>query len=273
MKKIFTTISALCIACIAYAQTPCVPGTITLPQAGYIIPDSATNFAHACINQYYEQVIYIKAPKDTQIIVLGNPATATIDSFVAKKDIVGLPPGLTVTSVPDFKPAAPPNVKTNFERLVIKGDSLACMKISGTIPAGTTPGPYNLSMEVRAYLTALGGLVKIDTLSTVNYYVINVIPDPCWPSSVYNTKENISQLLIKPNPARDIAMISVDAIKESVVSYHISNTVGQVIEKGNWHINAGNNILSIHLQALNAGIYFVNIFDGNRSKSIKLIKE
>lgn len=273
MKKIFTTILVLCIAHINYAQTPCVPGTLTLPQAGYIIPDSATNFAHACINQYYEQIIYIKAPKDTQIIVLGNPTSATIDSFVAKKDITGLPPGLSVTAVPDFKPAAPPNVKTNFERLVIKGDSLACMKISGTIPTGTTPGPYNLSMEVRAYLTALGGLVKIDTLSTVNYYLINVLPDPCWPSSVTNVQENISQMLIKPNPARDIAMISVDAIKQSVVRYQISNTVGQVVEKGNWYINAGNNIIPINIQAFNGGIYFVNIFDGNRSKSIKLIKE
>ena len=155
MKKIILLILVIFSVQISQAQTPCVPGALVGTGKGYILPDSATNLNHGCAGLAYEQIIYIKVPADTSFTFLTIPISATVDSFVVDANIVGLPSALVSASVPAITPASGSTPKTNFDRLVIGGDSLACIKLSGVLDAALPPGDQNLTIKIRAYLSGV----------------------------------------------------------------------------------------------------------------------
>ncbi|HQW46140.1 MAG TPA: hypothetical protein PLZ98_03645, partial [Chitinophagaceae bacterium] len=81
MKKLILPL--LLVVSTLFANAQCVPGTLQAPKNAYIIPDSATNFIAGCQGNPYEQILYIKAAKDTVINIAGlGSITADIDSFV-----------------------------------------------------------------------------------------------------------------------------------------------------------------------------------------------
>ncbi len=246
-------------AYLSQAQSICVPGTLTAPQKGYIIPDSATNLSGACVGQAYEQIIYIKAQPDTSISFNGSAASAVVDSFVVDKNVTGLPAGLSIASVPGFTAAAPGNPKTDFDRLIIKGDSMACIRISGTIPTGTPAGTYNLSIGVRAYLRVFG-LIPIDTSANIGYYFIQVQDPPCWPASVGDISSNaISQIQVFPNPATDLLSIQFSSNVHASSTLHIYNTLGQIVYQQPIKIIAGDQKISVDTKSIPTGHYSFSI--------------
>ena len=268
MKKTILPLLLILASFISYAQGPCVPGAVNLPQAGYIIPDSATNFVKGCEGQYYEQIIYIKAPKDTQMS--GLPAT--IDSFVVDASIMGLPAYLSISTVPALTPASPTNPKTNFDRLIIKGDSMACIKISGNIPAGTS-GNNPLVIGVRAYLK-ITGIIPIDTLANINYYNIDVM-NPCWPVAVSNIdKYNFDIVNAIPNPTANNTQISFLSNNNASYTYKIVNATGQTILTKEVKANNGLNYINIDMHNYSNGIYMFSLSNGNNllSKRIQVNK-
>lgn len=266
MKKIVTTLSLVLIGLIAFAQAPCNPTAVTSPNKGYVLPDSATNFNHACIGLPYEQIVYIKAPKDTTVLVF----TYTIDSFIINKNITGLPPGLTAEAQPGFLAAAPPNPKTNFERLKIKGDSIACIKISGTVPTGTSPGTYNLVIPVRLY--AQNSILGIlDTAASLTYYKIEVKGSPCWPASVKDIEPlDLSAVNIAPNPNQGVATLSFQATKGATYQVEVRNMMGQKVYSNEINANVGMNYLPIITESWANGTYIYTISDDKNRYSSKL---
>jgi hypothetical protein len=56
-----------------------------------ITPDSATNFVAGTVGVAYNQVIQVRAPVDSVIIVGGFPVTAIIN-FIEVTTLSGLPP-------------------------------------------------------------------------------------------------------------------------------------------------------------------------------------
>jgi len=264
MKKIILPLFLMLFS--LYAHSQCVPGTLTKPQAGYIIPDSATNFAHACIGQYYEQIIYIKAPKDT----VASGLTAVVDSFVMNKNIVGLPVGLSVTAVPGFTPAAPGNPNTNFERLIIKGDSLACIKVSGIIPAGTTPAVSQLTIEVRAYLRLLS-TIPLDTTANVGYYAIDMLGAPCWPAAVNDVdRYGFSLLAAVPNPFSGTTQLSFESANAETYVLRVLNILGEEVHRSTVSAQAGMNYVRLDASGWASGLYMYSLSDGKHLLSSKL---
>ena len=220
MKKVLLILTFIILGNMAFAQMPCTPNGQTSPGASYILADSATALNNGWAGQPYEQIVYMKAPKDTTFTVFGLNVTADVDSFVVDANIVGLPAGLTVSSVPGILPPSGGAPKTNFSRMVLKGDSLACVKISGTLSPTLTPGDKNLTINIRAYLSnvpfPLGP--TLDTPSVVDYYKITIDAPgtgTClWPASVNSFPDfNIHNLSIHPNPAADITNIQFEANK------------------------------------------------------------
>jgi hypothetical protein len=264
MKKIFLPVLLL-ISTISFAQV-CVPGTLTVPGKGYIIPDAATNFNDACIGQNYTQYIYIKVPKDTSIVFSGITIPATIDSFVIKKAITGLPAGLIVETVPNFKAPAPSNPKTNFERLVVKGDSLACIKISGIVPTGTALGAYNLNINVRAYLNLL------DSAMDMNYYVINVKANNCFPASISNLDKYSFDLIgNSPNPFTGNTTISFQANNTTNYDLKIMNAMGAVVYSEKVKSQSGMNYVNINGSQFSAGMYMIVLSDDKNRLTQKML--
>lgn len=259
MKKIFLPIFLL-ISSISFAQV-CVPGTLSIPGKGYIIPDAATNFSDACIGENYVQYIYIKVPKDTSVVFSGITIPATIDSFVIKKAITGLPAGLNAETVPNFKPAAPSNPKTNFERLVVKGDSLACIKISGIIPTGTSLGTYNLNINVRAYLNL--GLTSLDSAMDLNYYKINVkATGTCYPASISNLEKfNFDLIGNAPNPFSGNTTISFQSTNANIYDLKIINATGSIVYNEKVKSQNGMNYVNFDGSKLSTGMYMIVLSD------------
>lgn len=247
----------------------CTPGTIQGTGKGYIIPDAVTNFNDACIGQNYTQYIYIKVPKDTTVSVSGVSLPATIDSFVIKRAIGGIPPGLTADCVPAFLPAATNNPKTNFERLVVKGDSLACIKISGIVPTGTPTGTYNLTINVRAYVKV--GFIAQDTSMDLSYYKIEVKNNNCYPASVQQIQQASFNIAgIAPNPFTAQTTIQLEAAQANTIELSIHNMLGQPVYGKQFQTKTGTNYLSIENQQWRAGIYYLTITDGKRRETRKI---
>jgi hypothetical protein len=75
---------------------------------------------------------------------------------------------------------------------------------------------------------------------------------------------NNSQLLINPNPIIDLFTLDFDIKETSIVKIEITDINGKII-KGlfNGTIKNGNNQLSFNRNALNNGIYFINLFKNN----------
>jgi hypothetical protein len=266
MKKIFLPILLL-ISTISFAQV-CVPGTLTAPGKAYIIPDAATNFNDACVGQNYVQYVYIKVPKDTTISISGFNVPATIDSFVIRRAVTGLPAGLIAETNPNFLAASPSNPKTNFERLVVKGDSLACIKISGIVPIGTALGANNLSINVRAYLRA--GLA-IDTAMDINYYVINVKANNCFPASISNLDKYSFDLIGNaPNPFTGNTTISFQSAVSKNFDLKIMSATGAIVYAEKVKSQIGMNYINIDGSKLSSGMYMILLNDDKNRLTKKM---
>lgn len=289
MKK-FTVVSVLLLcASKLFAQTPCVPGTIVGPGNGYIVPDSATNFANACPGTYYEQILYIKAPKDTAIAVttpLTGVITADIDSFVFDASIVGLPTYLNLISTPAGLPATGTgDPKNDFVRLVVPGDSLACVSIGGMVPVSTPAATLPLSAKLRVYLSNMHSTNvalelgiptlypgrKTDTVVNLNYYKIVVYPTPCWPTSVENINQtNFDLIACTPNPAHSQAQISFESKAVGNYQFTMVNALGETILTKSVNAEAGINYININTSNLASGMYLYSLSDGKNILSKKM---
>ena len=268
MKTILLPIFLL-ISSISFAQV-CVPTAVTSPDKGYIIPNAATNFNDACIGENYVQYVYIKVPKDTSVSLFGLTIPATIDSFVIRRAVTGLPAGLIAETVPNFLAAAPSNPKTNFERLVVKGDSLACIKISGIVPTGTALGPNNLSINVRAYIKA--GPTSIDTANDINYYVINVkAAGTCYPAAITNLeKYNFDLIGNSPNPFSGNTTISFQSAVNNNYDLKIMSATGAVVYSEKVKSQVGMNYINIDGSKLSSGMYMILLNDDKNRLTQKM---
>lgn len=289
MKKIVLLSSLMFLMLISRAQI-CVPGTITAPKNAYILPDSATNFANACPGTYYEQILYIKAAKDTAIAVT-SPLTGTIlaniDSFVVDANIGGLPSYLSIQSIPAaLPPAGAAAPKSNMTRMVIPGDSLACAKISGNVPPGTTAATLPLIVNLRVYTSnlhcndnaALNALIpiiyagsKTDTLTAINDYRIVVYPTPCWPTQVLTFQDKAFELIgAVPNPADGITRIEYTTRVSSNMQFRLVNAMGATVLEQSGMVNEGMNQFTLDTRHLASGLYIYSISDGKSTLTNRL---
>lgn len=288
MKKIILPIFSLLIGFSASAQV-CVPGTLTSPKNAYIIPDSATNFANACPGTYYEQILYIKAAKDTSITVtspIAGVITANIDSFVVDANIGGLPSYLSAASVPALLPAAgPSSPKSDYPRLVVPGDSLACVKISGTVPAGTMAATLQLTVSLRVYTSNLHSTNpvleigiptlypgrKTDTVTNITDYRIVVYPTPCWPTSVNTVSAtNFEVIGAVPNPASNQTQIQFESKSSATYTLKITNSIGETMMSKTIQAAKGINYIPVETSTFASGVYMYSLSDGKNSVSKRL---
>ena len=288
MKKTLIPLLFAFVGLSTQAQV-CVPGTLTAPKNAYILPDSATNFNHGCVGQYYEQILYIKASKDTVINVttpVQGVITATIDSFVVEAAIGGMPAYLTAESVPGFLTAAGATwPKSNMDRLVIPGDSMACVRVSGTIPMGTTPGPIPLSINLRVYtsnLTSADPLFdaviptfypgrKTDTVTSIGYYSIQVNGNPCWPAAVNDLNQyGFSLQGNHPNPFSTTTQLRFESANSGSYMLTVVNLMGETVLLKEIKAQQGDNSIQIDGSKWSNGFYMYTIGNGKNLLNGKL---
>lgn len=245
MKKLLLFVAATFVVGMS-VKAQCSPDP-QYTDAG-IYPDSATNFAPACVGEPYTQLITNVVPADTTIDVFGFPATIPIDSITVN-DVTGLPPGMTFSCNP--------------ASCSYPGGTTGCAVIEGTC---NTPGEYVLTIELSAYVGGAGaGGAQNFTLS---YYKIVVSPAPCNTNSVL---ENTTDLFsVHPNPTSDKFTVTGLATGVEVASIEVFNMEGKMVKALAWN---GSSSMDISTIGLNTGMYFVNIKHNQGTEVIKLIKE
>jgi Secretion system C-terminal sorting domain len=252
MKKIILLFTMISGAWLGNAQ--CVPGTKTVAGAkSYILPDSATGMKHGCAGLPYEEIFYIKAPKDTQYLGI----TVLIDSIVINLDPVamGLPSYLTLASVP----AALPSNSTNaFPHLKIRGDSLACLKVTGTVTAGTAAGSTPLNIGFKGFANP-GFAITLPGSYTAYKLVIDPSGVGACAVAINDINKNISNITVVPNPAQQNISINTMADADEKVSITIVNAMGQTTHTKAVTLRRGDNYIPFDIAALPAGIYVYHI--------------
>ncbi len=84
-------------------------------------------------------------------------------------------------------------------------------------------------------------------------------------------QKSISINSVYPNPAQDIANISLNSLKPGVAKVKILSLDGRVVEQFNASIEQGNNTIELKLTGLNSGMYFVEINNNAERATTKLI--
>lgn len=208
-----------------------------------IYPDSATGFADACVGILYEQLITNVVPADTNVLVFGIPILTTIDSIVIDS-LHGLPTGMTF--------------ECNPANCVFPGGETGCAFISGICDV---TGDYPLTFYLSAYV---GGLSTANPY-VVDYYSITV--NPCTAGTIEN---DLSKVKIAPNPASEIVVIEGLNHKKGIYSISLMNPEGKIVRE--LEILDQDDI-SIQLEGINSGIYFICIHSTDGNEILKLIKE
>ncbi len=260
MKKIVTLLAFIFAINSAFAQ--CVPSAKTIPGAkSYLIPDSATGLKHACPGKPYDETIYIKAFKDTTVLIF----VFTTDSFIVNLDpaVIGLPSYLTLSTVPA---ALPPNTKHNFPHLSIPGEGLACVKITGNVTGTPSSTPLSIQGKVYGKLNIFGSNIDTNQLFTYNSYKLVVDPigtGACWATGIENVNNYIAQIIATPNPVNNLLQLEVAATQAQKVTAVITNTMGQVVATKIANLTTGSNYLMFNTEGLANGTYIYTI-RGNR---------
>jgi Secretion system C-terminal sorting domain len=255
MKKLLLlSIVSLCNVAIN-AQTVCVPTAKTAPGKSYLLPDSATNIVHACAGRPYDETLYIKAFKDTSIVGI----TATTDSFTINLEnaAIGLPSYITISSVPAVRG---PNSLHNYKHICIKGDSLACVRLLGVVPAGTPAGTTALSIPFSVKAKIFGFLDTSFSTTYDNYdFVVDGPGSAACGLGVNGIYKNISSITALPNPTTSMLNVNINSATAEPIIITVSNTMGQVVLVKNTATVIGNNNFPINVAFLNSGIYTLNI--------------
>jgi hypothetical protein len=270
MKKLLLLSLSLISFAAANAQVVCVPTAKTVAGANsYLLPDSATGIAHACAGLAYDETLYIKAFKDTTLFGI----TAKTDSLTINLEnaTIGLPAYINVASVPAARPA---NSLHNYKHICIKGDSIACVRLTGTIPAGTPAGttPLSIPFSVKAKI-----FVFIDTTFNTSYDNYNFVIDApgvgVCAVGVSGIYKNIAKIEAIPNPAFDIMNINIGASKNENVTITICNAFGEIINTRNMNLTPGNNSYAVNVKDLAIGIYTYTVSNGESKITKKFSKQ
>lgn len=241
MKKTLLLCLLSTINFIAYSQ--CTPDPL-LTSPG-IYPDSETGFSNACTGVSYSQIVTNVVPADTSILVFGIPIPTSIDSIVLA-NVAGLPPGMTYAC----NPAGCSYI----------GGTSGCAVITGIC---NVDGFYPLVFNLKAYV---GGLTTPNSY-VVDYYSITVSPTACL-TSIEETQ--VSNLVISPNPTSNNIVVEGLNSKKGMQAIQLMNTEGKVI---NTYSVIGLDTITLPLENLNTGLYFIRLNYEEGTEVVKIIKE
>ncbi|HNB81825.1 MAG TPA: T9SS type A sorting domain-containing protein [Chitinophagaceae bacterium] len=170
-------------------------------------------------------------------------------------------------------------------RLVVPGDSLACVKISGNVPSTETAQTYNLSAALRVYLSNMHSVNaileafipsmypgrKTDTVINLNYYKIIVYPTPCWPTGIVSqTAPRFQMTDVSPNPATTLCRISFESDKKAITDIQWFNALGESVYSTSIPAQQGMNYLLVPTATLPNGLYYCTLSQGAHKISTRI---
>ena len=242
MKNIFTILFGMLISMMIYAQ-PCTPDP-AYNQVG-VYPDSLPK---ANINVFYNEFLTAIIPADTTV----SGATAIVDS-VKVTNVTGLPAGVTYA--------------TNPINGVILGGTKACIAFTGTVVDPSLIGTHPITINATAY-GRLYGTMAIEIPYDFTGYKLIVEAG----SGIKDFSKSAFEVNnIFPNPANNIANLSIYSNEASFVSVNIKDITGRIVFSNDYDINSGDNLLKLNISSLPEGIYFCSIVKDSSIITRKLV--
>jgi PKD repeat protein len=83
----------------------------------------------------------------------------------------------------------------------------------------------------------------------------------------------ISDLVLYPNPAKDLTRLKVNMSTYADVNISIYEITGKLVQQQEYSASEGSNTIDIQTNSLNKGMYFVTLNSGNAKKTLRLIKQ
>ncbi len=223
----------------------------------------------ACIGEPYSFVLTIQSPdtfnQNGNLLPLQQIALATEGAIK-----VVPPGGLPSTSPPlanglDYR-CNPPNC-------VFLTDSAGCLVIEGT---PDFDGPDTLNLGISVTLTIQPNIpINFSFPNSEfpgNYFLEIKESGAC--DDITSTRD-LSQdvdFSIIPNPANDFAQLNVNSSLTGRFQLRIFNVLGQSMSEEAIHLFQGENQIPLNMNGLSKGIYLINLSQGNRSITRRLVK-
>ena len=215
----------------------------------------------ACIGQFYEFTLSIKAPSTIQ----GLPGVMVNSIAIpAQNGIANMPAGLTYV-------CEPPNC-------VFARDSVRCIRVFGTPTNPADVGEKNLTLSLTIN-TTFGQLSNIpypnDQLDPGGRYTLHVKAagsTGCFvPNSTRDERTPISTMRSFPNPTSGFTQIMVQADDAGMYEFRVTDLAGKVMHSERIQIFSGENTLHFDGHALPAGMYIYSLSNGFAAVSEKLV--
>ena len=99
---------------------------------------------------------------------------------------------------------------------------------------------------------------------------INIMLKNAWPLGVSSFSDEM--LTVYPNPSDGNYTLEFNATENKEVRYAIYSITGQKLRESRLPISSGKTKAALNISSMSAGVYFLELKDGNATQKIKLIK-
>ena len=123
------------------------------------------------------------------------------------------------------------------------------------------PGQLNIE-ATRLYIRFKSNSITTGGGFTVQYNATIDVP---------RNSDNLSQVLLFPNPSEKDALISLDAAKPADITMTIVDITGKIIQQHSLSVEEGHNYIQLSVE--NPGVYFVNLQNSTDIVTLKFIKQ
>ncbi|GEM_PF-385431 len=245
-RYVFHTCIVILTLCVVSIQSmaQCVPdansGGLYSPSQDEGIPDGA-------IGLNYEAIITVNVPSDTVIFGIAGD----LDSAVLT-NVSGLPPGFQYECVP---------ASCGFP-----GGEQGCILLTGFTDDEANAGDWVIEGSFTFH--AQQGPVPVTFPFTEELYTLtlNTIP-----ASVSEVDVESLRFSIGPNPVNKYSTLTYDLPASGAVKVVVYNLVGRSVYKEGIDGRKGENLLRMNGMSLDAGIYFLELSQGNYTRSARFI--
>jgi hypothetical protein len=135
---------------------------------------------------------------------------------------------------------------------------------SGIINQGTAP-TQNLAFRCSFYPSNYAGFASQTLTTGTTIETTNTVSSTCILTTALNENTSSSSIKIYPNPANDFIKIT----ESNIQSIKIINASGQIVYQTTYLQNTTNQLISVGEFA--NGLYIVEIFDGLKTKTTRLV--
>lgn len=247
MKKLLLSFFATGLVALSIEAQSCTPGANFVDSTYGVWPDTIQNFPPAAANVAYSTDLNFKVPATVtaELDASGQFVGSPIQSFTVT-GVQGLPTGY--------------NYACNIANCTYAGGANGCANVYGTT---ATTGTYPITIDVDAtvLVTLIPGLPPTPVTQSVSFGGYKIIV-----GNAGLITSVIEPLNVSPNPAN--GQIVVKGILANTLT--ISNLNGQIIVSKSAQ---GLTQMTLDINSLQAGVYFINAIGEQGIETIRLIKD